>query len=106
MKVGLLGGGQLARMLVVEGFKLGLQMHVLSKDAMDPAAQVTRFWMQGDPDSASDVAQFAAGLDALTFESEFIDIQKLRSAMKGRTRPLAIEPCLDLIELFSDRKTQ
>ena len=40
LKVGILGGGQLARMLALKGAEMGLEVHILSSDAQDPAAQV------------------------------------------------------------------
>ena len=47
-KVGILGGGQLARMLALKAHEMGLEPYVLSADKKDPAAQVTSFWIKGD----------------------------------------------------------
>jgi 5-(carboxyamino)imidazole ribonucleotide synthase len=72
LKVGILGGGQLARMLILQGHQLGLQMHVLSEHKDDPAAQVTSHWHHGKTSSLSDVSKFIKAVDYVTFESEFV----------------------------------
>ncbi|HRO66758.1 MAG TPA: ATP-grasp domain-containing protein, partial [Pseudobdellovibrionaceae bacterium] len=81
-RIGLLGGGQLARMLALKGQELGLEMHVLSAQASDPAAQVTRHWHQGSPDRAEDLAAFFKSVDVVTVESEFHEAALLAEAEK------------------------
>jgi 5-(carboxyamino)imidazole ribonucleotide synthase len=71
-KIGILGGGQLARMLALRGREMGLQIHVLSAKPDDPAATVCTQWHQGQPTKASDIQIFSKKMDLLTFESEFI----------------------------------
>lgn len=71
LRVGLLGGGQLARMLVLKGHEMGLSMHVLCPSATEPAAQVARHHVAGDPHREEDVIAFAKTVDVLTLESEF-----------------------------------
>jgi 5-(carboxyamino)imidazole ribonucleotide synthase len=46
-KIGILGGGQLARMLCLKGHELGVNLYVFSESNEDPAAQVTQQWFQG-----------------------------------------------------------
>ncbi len=103
-RIGILGGGQLARMMVIEGFKMGLEMHVLSSRADDPAAQVTRFWHEGDPNSEPELAQFLSRVDVATVESEFLDERVLAPAIQ--TSRVAVVPSPKLLGLLSDRKTQ
>ncbi|RME17355.1 MAG: ATP-grasp domain-containing protein, partial [Bdellovibrio sp.] len=80
-KVGILGGGQLARMLVQKGADLGFEMHVLSESPEDPAAQVTSFWHQGAL-TRENVLEFSQHVSYLTFESEFLDIKALKGVRK------------------------
>lgn len=103
-RVGVLGGGQLARMLVIEGFKMGLEMHVLSLHANDPAAQVTRFWHEGDPNNEQHVANLLSHVDVATVESEFLDSDLLARA--SRSSKVEIAPSPALLGELSDRKTQ
>ncbi len=109
MKIGILGGGQLARMLLQKGLENGHEMHVLCSST-EPAAQVTRFHTPGNPNLVDDLKKFLKKVEILTFESEFIDISLLRSALNDLTLeklPLPkIFPKLESMETLQDRKTQ
>ncbi|MEM8628147.1 MAG: 5-(carboxyamino)imidazole ribonucleotide synthase [Pseudomonadota bacterium] len=71
-RIGILGGGQLGRMLAVAAHRLGLRTGIYS-DVLDaPAVQVTdRHWI-GAYDDARQLRAFAAACDAVTFEFENI----------------------------------
>jgi 5-(carboxyamino)imidazole ribonucleotide synthase len=102
-KVGILGGGQLARMLILEGHRLGLEMHVLCTSKNEPAAQVTSHVHIGTIDSLDDLNKFFKDLDAVTFESEFVDIGRItQSAFSD----IHFFPNMQAIELVQDRLTQ
>ena len=68
--IGILGGGQLGRMLALAAARLGLKTHIFSDDAEAPAFQVCAEQTHGDYRDASALAAFAAGCDAITFEFE------------------------------------
>jgi 5-(carboxyamino)imidazole ribonucleotide synthase len=102
--VGLLGGGQLARMLILKGHEMGLQMHVLCQNPSEPAAQVTRHLHLGDPNNSDDVSRFARSLDVLTIESEFHSGQMLQKIQKDTQ--VRIHPSPALISQWQDRWTQ
>lgn len=76
--VGILGGGQLARMLSLAAYELGLEPWVLSKNSSDPAALVTPNWIQGDPGKTTDVSKLARKVRHITFESEFFAMKPLQ----------------------------
>jgi 5-(carboxyamino)imidazole ribonucleotide synthase len=102
VKVGILGGGQLARMLALQGLKLGLDVHVLSARSDDPAAQVVRHWTQGNVESSADLKKFFGKVEIATFESEFLNVDLLSKATpRGR-----LEPKPKLMGLLQDRLTQ
>lgn len=71
-KIGILGGGQLARMMLLEANRMGMDCWVMSENADDPAAQVTNQWIKGNIKKFAEVSKFAAKVDLLTFESEFV----------------------------------
>lgn len=104
MRVGVLGGGQLARMLIQQGQKMGLEMYVLCPKADDPAAQVTRNWVDGNPHQEADIVRFMKELDVVTFESEFMNGSLLARLQKQTN--CRIEPKPELIDLLQDRLTQ
>jgi 5-(carboxyamino)imidazole ribonucleotide synthase len=68
--IGILGGGQLGRMLALAAARLGLKTHIFSDDAEAPAFQVSAAHTQGDYRDAPALAAFAATCDAITFEFE------------------------------------
>jgi 5-(carboxyamino)imidazole ribonucleotide synthase len=102
-RVGILGGGQLARMLAQSAQQMGFEVHVLCPDAMEPAAQVTRFHHQGSPSSPRDLASLLKSVDAVTFESEFLDMDVLAQATREGLR---VFPEPSLMQILQDRRTQ
>lgn len=103
--IGLLGGGQLARMLALAAAPQGFRAAVLSGKADDPAAQVTNAWKKGDPQNDADLREFCAGLDALTFESEFHDMGVV-ARIAAETPRLFVYPRPALMAEIQDRRTQ
>lgn len=85
VKIGFLGGGQLARMMVLEAHRLGLEPHVFSSNSSDPAAQVTSHHDLGSLSDFGQLRRFAQKMDYLTFESEFVPagiLQKLENQIR------------------------
>ncbi len=102
--IGILGGGQLARMLCLRGSAMGLNIHILSPSESDPAAQVCRNWQKGNPNDPKDLESFFKKVQILTFESEFIDGSALAEAKKQN--PIQIFPNPQLMQLLQDRLSQ
>ncbi len=70
--VGMVGGGQLARMTSQAATGLGIGFRVLADTATDSAAQVVAGTRLGDYRSLADLRDFAAGCDVLTFDHEHV----------------------------------
>ena len=70
-RVGVIGAGQLARMMAVPANDLGIDFKVFAAIPNDSAAQVSNFVL-GDYTNASQVLEFAKGCDVLTFEHELV----------------------------------
>jgi 5-(carboxyamino)imidazole ribonucleotide synthase len=70
--VGMVGGGQLARMTAQAAIGLGVGFRVLADSAADSAARVAAGTRIGDYRSLEDVRAFAAGCDVLTFDHEHV----------------------------------
>jgi len=102
--IGILGGGQLARMLVLEAYHRGLSTAVLSLNPMDPAAQVANNWIEGSPDRIEDVVKLLERCSAVTFESEFYLGSILEQA--SRTTGVSIWPRPQTMDLLRDRLSQ
>ena len=77
LKVGILGGGQLGRMLLQAAANYPVQTHVLENDAQCPAAHLCNHFVKGSITDFDSVYQFGKDLDALTIEIENVNIDAL-----------------------------
>jgi len=93
--VGMVGGGQLARMTSQAATGLGVGFRVLAGDAFDSAGQVVAGTRLGDYRSLADLRAFAAGCDVLTFDHEHVPAAHLRALEQDgiRVRPGAAALC-------------
>ena len=77
--VGVIGGGQLARMMQQPAIALGVGLRVLATSMQESAAQVVRDVRLGRHDSLDDVMAFAAGCDVVTFDHEHVPVEVLHA---------------------------
>ncbi|WP_233507250.1 5-(carboxyamino)imidazole ribonucleotide synthase [Jiangella anatolica] len=70
--VGMVGGGQLARMTQPAAVALGVRLKVLAASAGESAAQVVNDPVVADEKALADLRAFAAGCDVLTFDHEHV----------------------------------
>jgi 5-(carboxyamino)imidazole ribonucleotide synthase len=103
--IGILGGGQLARMLVLKARQMGLQTIILCEKKTDPAALVSKNIILGSLKSEKDISQLIQSSDFITFESEFIPVQLIRRSFKN-SRGKKIFPSLKVLGNLQDRLLQ
>ncbi len=103
--VGILGGGQLARMLTLKARQMGLKTVVLSQKRSDPAAAVASKWLQGDINSEQEIRKLIRAADFITFESEFIPASLLKKSLK-QIPGKKIYPSLKCLGHIQDRLRQ
>ncbi|MEP7374117.1 MAG: 5-(carboxyamino)imidazole ribonucleotide synthase [Chitinophagaceae bacterium] len=77
LKVGILGGGQLGRMLLQAAANYPVDTFVLENDQECPAANLCNHFTKGDIKDFAAVYAFGKNLDALTIEIENVNIQAL-----------------------------
>jgi 5-(carboxyamino)imidazole ribonucleotide synthase len=77
--VGIVGGGQLARMMVQAAIPLGIGVRVLAERADDGAARVCPDVTIGRADDPEALQAFAAGCDFLTLDHELVDLDALEA---------------------------
>ncbi|MBT1188014.1 5-(carboxyamino)imidazole ribonucleotide synthase [Streptomyces sp. CJ_13] len=77
--VGMVGGGQLARMTHEAGIPLGIRFKLLSDTPQDSAAQVVSDVVIGDYRDLETLRAFARGCDVITFDHEHVPIGHLRA---------------------------
>jgi len=68
--IGILGGGQLGRMLALAAARLGLRCHVFCPDAHSPAFDVVHSVTEADYLDMAALDRFAADVDVVTYEFE------------------------------------
>lgn len=71
--IGILGGGQLGRMLGAAAAQLGYRTHVYAPEESGPAADTCSLWTRGDYEDAAALGAFADAVDVLTYEFENVD---------------------------------
>ncbi|MEU5188701.1 5-(carboxyamino)imidazole ribonucleotide synthase [Streptomyces klenkii] len=77
--VGMVGGGQLARMTHEAGIPLGIKFKLLSDTPQDSAAQVVSDVVIGDYRDLETLRAFAQGCDVITFDHEHVPTEHLRA---------------------------
>lgn len=88
--IGILGGGQLGRMLSVAASRLGFRCHIFEPGANPPAAHVAEIVTCAGYDDTDALTRFASGVDVITYEFENIPtsaldiLQTLRPIRPGR----------------------
>jgi 5-(carboxyamino)imidazole ribonucleotide synthase len=81
--IGILGGGQLGRMLSVAASRLGLKTHIYSDEQAPPAADVAARTTIGSYEDYVALDAFARGVDVVTCEFENVPAATLEAASRG-----------------------
>jgi 5-(carboxyamino)imidazole ribonucleotide synthase len=76
--LGIIGGGQLARMTAMSALQLGCDVVILEKNPASPAATLATHSLVGDWTQPGPVLDLAARVDVVTLENEFVDSSLLR----------------------------
>ena len=77
--VGIVGAGQLARMMAPPAVALGIRLRVLAERVDDPAAQVIPDVTVGDYRDLTTLRAFAVGCDVITFDHEHVPTEHLQA---------------------------
>ena len=89
--IGVLGAGQLGRMLALAAARLGIRTHVYARDADEPAAQVAAQTTLGEWTDAGALDRFAQAVDVVTYEFENVPVEAVeRLAARVPVRPGAM----------------
>lgn len=84
--IGIIGGGQLGKMLAIAAAQLGYKCHVFAPDADPCAAAVAAQFTRADYSDAAGLLSFAEAVDIATYEFENIPASSL-AAIEGKLRP-------------------
>jgi 5-(carboxyamino)imidazole ribonucleotide synthase len=103
LKLGIIAGGQLGKMLIQEASKWDIQSYVLDKDEKCPARSIANHYIQGDHMDFDAVYQFGKQVDVLTFEIESVNVEALK---KLKAEGLRVIPDPETLELIQDKGLQ
>jgi 5-(carboxyamino)imidazole ribonucleotide synthase len=100
--IGILGGGQLGRMVAMAARSLGYRVQVMDPDPSCPARFVVDACFEGAWDDARAAANLARGSDVVTLEIEQIAIESLEAAAKYAP----VRPSAELLHVIQNRIRQ
>lgn len=103
LKLGILGGGQLGRMLIQASTNFDIHTTVLDRDAHAPCAEVANAFECGDITDFDTVYAFGKRMDMLTIEIENVNVEALR---KLETEGVTVYPQPAIIDIIKDKRVQ
>ena len=99
LKIGILGGAEMARMLAPAGYPLGMSFRIYDPSPDTCAGQVVADHVAAGFDDKAALRRFAEGLDVVTYEWENVPVEAVRFLS-----PLVrVEPSLGALEVAQDR---
>ena len=100
--IGILGGGQLGRMLALAAARLGFKCHVLCPDPGSPAFDVVRRVTEADYADMAALDRFAADVDVVTYEFENVPAET--ATFLSARKPVLPDP--KVLAITQDRLTE
>lgn len=97
--IGILGGGQLGRMLAIAAANLGYRVHIFAPDEEQPAADVSAEATRAAYDDRAALDRFAASVDVVTYEFENVDV----TAVRQLAERVPVSPGVRALEVSQDR---
>lgn len=103
LKVGILGGGQLGRMLLQAAINYPVETYILENDDQAPAAHLCHHFQKGDIRDYETVYQFGKQLDAITIEIEYVNVDALE---KLEQEGVAVYPKPSVLRIIKNKAFQ
>lgn len=100
--IGILGGGQLGRMLSLAAARLGFQCHIYDPVWGGPASHVSRFETNASYENVEAILGFAKSCDVLTYEFENVPALTAKTAASAKY----LRPNAQALNVAQDRLTE
>ncbi len=101
--IGVLGGGQLGRMLIQSAINYNLTIHILDPDAEAPCKNIANKFTHGSLTDFETVYQFGKKVDIITIEIEHVNVEALK---KLQSEGKKVFPQPEIIEMIQDKGAQ
>ncbi len=101
--IGILGGGQLGRMMALDAQRMGMRVIVLDPDPNAPAGQVANQHIVGSFRDPQKIAELAQSCDVVTVEIEHVDTDALETL---ENQGVVVQPSAATIRLIQDKYAQ
>ncbi len=102
-RIGIVGGGQLGKMLTIEAKKLGFYVVVIDETPESPAGQVADKQIIASVKDENAIKQLAKEVDFITFEVELANAETLNFL---KSRGIAINPSPETLAVIKDKYSQ
>ncbi len=102
-KLGVLGGGQLGKMMALAAGNWHLPLHILDKEKSFPAGLFTPYFTAGDFKNYDDVYAFGKNMDVLTIEIEHVNTEALHQLEKEGVK---VHPAPAVLDTIKDKGLQ
>ena len=103
MRIGLLGGGQLGRMLLQEAIDLNIHLHCLDPDNNAPCAKIAHSFTVGSLTDYETVINFGKDKKLISVEIENVNVEALKELEKSGVK---VFPQPHILELIQDKGLQ
>ena len=103
MRIGLLGGGQLGRMLLQEAIDLNIHLHCLDPDKNAPCAKIAHSFTVGSLTDYETVINFGKDKHLISVEIENVNVEALKELEKSGVK---VFPQPHILELIQDKGLQ
>ena len=103
IKLGILGGGQLGRMMVQSAIDYNLQLKIIDPDENAPCKNLVEEFVVGKLTDFDTVVEFGKDCDLITIEIENVNTAALKELQKMGKK---VFPQPEVIELIQDKRTQ
>ncbi|MFP5468688.1 MAG: ATP-grasp domain-containing protein, partial [Alphaproteobacteria bacterium] len=100
--IGILGGGQLGRMLALAAARLGLKSHIFCPPGDNPGSHVCDTITLAEYDDIAACGRFAASVDVVTYEFENVPV----ACVERIAAMVAVRPGIDALRISQDRLTE
>ncbi len=102
-RIGVLGGGQLGRMLIEESMRLNLHFNILEADSNCPCAAYANTFIEGSLMDEAKIIELANCSDVLTYEIEHVNTEAL---LKLEAAGKTIIPSPRILQMIQDKGLQ